>query len=487
MSGGKAAASKRPRLLRWLALAGIAAIAAGVACIVFLHSQGIAPRILAPYIAKRSAGHNSLITGSGKWVAQALTSVDRGAPEPYLLPPLMLGAQERPAASDMSAHARHVTTVEELRAAMASAQAGEVITLAPGTYIVRRKALDARNPGSAAQPIVVRAEQPGTVMLDIDTLEGIVVAGPYWRFENLSLRGVCRRHGACEHAFHVVGDAHHFAAVNNVLLDFNAHFKINGARGAFPDYGRIEGNTLRNESVRKTDNPVTPIDLVAASDWIIRGNLIADFVKQGGDGISYGAFAKGAGARTLFERNVVLCEQRLQGARGLRVGLSLGGGGTGKPYCRDGRCITEQEQGVIRNNLIAHCSDVGIYVNSGARSRIVHNTLLDTAGIDVRFPESSADIEGNLVDGSIRSRNGGQVRAQDNLATPVGFLYLGMHPQRGRFIAPGRLDLRWDGQVERRTAPESTPDLCGSVRPARPAYGAFEDFEACRRLAGAGR
>lgn len=470
MRGGK--------LLRWLALAGLAAIAAGVAGICYLQAQGIAPRVLAPYIAKRSSGHNGLITGTGAWVAQTLDSLDRGAFEPYPLPALAIGAQDSPAGTP-EGNVRLVTTAEELRAAMASAQAGDVITLVPGSYSVRYRPLDARRPGSAAQPIVVRAEHAGSVTLDIETVEGIVVAGPWWRFENLVLRGACQRQGACEHAFHVIGGAHHFSALNNTLLDFNAHFKINGGRGEFPDHGRIEGNTLRNESARKTDNPVTPIDLVAASDWLIRGNLIVDFVKQGGDRISYGAFAKGAGARTVFERNVVLCEQRLRGERGLRVGLSLGGGGTGKPYCRDGRCITEQEEGVIRNNLIASCSDAGIYVNSGARSRIVHNTLLDTAGIDVRFPESSADIDGNLIDGGIRSRNGGQVRAGDNLATPVGLLYLGMHPQRGRFVAPERLDLHWDGEPERRAVAEPTPDLCGSTRPARPAYGAFEDVGAC--------
>ncbi len=41
----------------------------------------------------------------------------------------------------------------------------------------------------------------------------------------------------------------------------NAHFKVNGSGGAYPDFGVIEGNTLRNGSVRDTGNPVTPVDL----------------------------------------------------------------------------------------------------------------------------------------------------------------------------------------------------------------------------------
>jgi hypothetical protein len=291
---------------------------------------------------------------------------------------------------------------------------------------------------------------------------------------------VCAHHEFCEHAFHVAGGAHHFAALNNTILDFNAHFKINGAGAQFPDAGLIEGNTLSNTGPRQTANPVTPIDLVAASGWIVRGNLITDFIKAGGDHISYGAFAKGAGAGTLFERNVVLCEQRLRGQPGQRVGLSFGGGGTGKPYCRDRRCITEQDGGIMRANLVASCSDVGIYVNAAANSKLVDNTLVDTAGIDVRFPESSAEVEGNLVDGAIRSRNGGQLRPGDNLQTPIALLYAGHHPLRSLFVAPGVFDFSWRGTPqEHLTAATPAPDLCGTARKEKRRYGAFEDFAAC--------
>jgi hypothetical protein len=326
----------------------------------------------------------------------------------------------------------------------------------------------------------VRAEHPGSALIEVGTRVGVEVAAPYWRFENLGLRGACGHPGDCEHAFHVFGAGSHFTALNNTLVDFNAHFKINGLRGVFPDHGRIEANTIRNEAPRRTRSAVTPIDLVAASDWVVRGNLIADFVKLGGDGVSYGAFAKGAAVRTLFERNAIVCEQRLQGLPGQRVGLSFGGGGTGRPYCRDGRCITEHEDGIMRNNLVASCSDVGIYVNNGARSRIAHNTLLDTAGNQVRYPASGADVEGNLVDGAIRARNDGQLRATDNLATPVALLYAGLHGQRGLFADPAQLDLRWDEAPPRRegAAPEG-PDLCGAARSVRPVYGAFEDFTRC--------
>ncbi len=62
----------------------------------------------------------------------------------------------------------------------------------------------------------------------------------------------------------------HFIARNNVITDFNAHFKINGNEGRFPDDGLIEQNTLTATAVRETANPVMPIDLVAANGWTIR-------------------------------------------------------------------------------------------------------------------------------------------------------------------------------------------------------------------------
>jgi parallel beta-helix repeat protein len=171
----------------------------------------------------------------------------------------------------------------------------------------------------------------------------------------------------------------------------------------------------------------------------------------------------------------------LQGETGQRVGLSFGGGGTGPAYCRDHRCITEQDHGVMRDNLIASCSDAGIYVNSGAGISISHNTLVDTGGIDVRFPESAADVIGNLVDGPIRARNGARVRALDNMDTPVAYLYAGYHPVRKLFADVQALNLAWGGKPPRRALASASTDMCGQRRPVWASYGAFEDFAACLR------
>lgn len=480
---GRGVAPRKSRRWTWLAAGtlGLSAMAlAGV--LYFLNDLGITPRSLGPYIERRSSGHNALIEGIGQTANKWLTRVDRGEqPLRSVGWASTIGAQAdgAPDAGRADGQEVLVSNTPEMVRAIATAAPGQVITLMPGRYHIDR-VVAAINPGSADAPITVRARQPGSAHLLVAVGEGFRVDAPYWRFENLSMQGVCRAGAYCEHAFHIVGRAHHFAAVNNTIVDFDAHFKINSEKGHFPDHGLIASNTLSNNAIRVTTKPVTPIDLVTGSHWVIRRNLITDFIKGDGDRISYGGFAKGGGGNNLLEQNIVICEDKLRGAPGQRVGLSLGGGGTGKQYCRDGRCITEQTGSVLRANLIASCSDDGIYINSAARSKLVHNTLVDTGGITVRFAESSADIEGNLVDGMIRSRDGGVLRLADNLHTSAARLYFGGHPQRALFSDALALDFRWRNPAQRRAAAgEMAPDLCGASRSAAPRYGAFEDFAAC--------
>lgn len=476
------AAAKLAR--RGLLAAGVLAVVSGGALLAAIDHVGRAPRTLAPYIEKRSSGHNPLIEHTGRRVAAILTSLDRGSADaaPARLA-LVAGAQPRPAGQDGAGI--QVATPEALRAALLQASPGDVITLAPGTYRFQGKGINVPRAGRADAPIVVRAAQPGTVHIELQTLEGFVVGAPYWRFENLNIDGTCPADDDCEHAFHIVGDGHHFASVNNTIRDFNAHFKINASGGRFPDDGLIEHTTLTATHVRTTTKPVTPIDIVTASGWTVRANLITDFVKGEGNQVSYGAYAKGAGRNNVFERNVVWCEQVLRGLPGQRVGLSLGGGGTGAEFCRDGRCITEQEGSTVRANLIVGCSDAGIYLNEAAGSKVFDNTLIDTTGIDVRYPASSAQVDGNLVDGPIRGRDGGIVHLGDNRATPLWRAYLGSHPVRGLFRAPEAGDFTWrDGaplraEADEEERPAGALDLCGTKRATPAVYGAFARFTEC--------
>jgi hypothetical protein len=365
----------------------------------------------------------------------------------------------------------------EFLKAIRKAKAGDVITLAAGIYHFKQRAITVKKSGSQLKPIVVRADKLGEVQIKLDTLEGFHVKAPYWIFENLDIQGVCQSHSACEHAFHIVGYGKYTVLRNNVIQDFNAHIKGNelpfGNKREYPDDVLIEGNTFFNSTVRNTGNPVTPIDVGGANNWVVKRNLIADFSKGRGNRISYAAFFKGGSAGAVFEQNLVICEMTHFG--GVRLGLSFGGGGAVAGSCRSdkGTCEVEHTNGIIRNNIIMHCPlDVGIYLNKAANSKIYNNILYNTRGIDNRFPKSTADIRNNILTGRILDRDGSKSVRMDNLIRESGFglgVFTLGRPNNELFIEPDVGDFT-PARVEPiagkgSVLPEVKDDFCGNIRP----------------------
>ena len=460
-----------------LALLGIIAAAVGTA--IVLNKVGRTPRQWAPYLQRRAVGHDPLIVNSVNLVAWWLNHADRmTVSKPFPLP-ASIGASPKRSGTVPEGRLRTVSSVEELETAITTALPGDIIQLAPGHYSFGK--IDITRPGTAAAPISLRAAQLGDVAIDSPAVELFKVYAPYWHFANLIVRGTCRDDTYCDHALHVVAGATHLLIRNNRFEDLNAAIKINGERGKFPDDGIIEGNTFTNSHPRRTGAPVTPIDLDDANGWDVRNNVITDFVRDWyRGGATYGAFAKGAGQGNVFERNFVACEWKLRGWPGAQVGLSLGGGGMGPSLSRDhGRSGIEQFFGVIRDNLIVSCGDAGIYLNRATRAMVEHNTLLDTSGIEARFPQSSAEVIGNMIDGTITARGGAIIHSRDNITSNLLGLFTGRHPVRGYFADPALLDLNW--RTRPAVRPDSDPgkDLCGMPRPPESRPGAFENYAPC--------
>jgi len=214
---------------------------------------------------------------------------------------------------------RVVSNMQDLAAAIASAAPGQVLELAPGSYALSQT-LTTGMAGLPAQPIVLRAAKPGAVEIVVTALQGIVVNQPYWVFENLDWRGACPTHDDCEHAYHVVGRARGTVILNNRIRDFNAHLKINGEGGTWPDDGLLQFNTLTNSAPRRTALPVSLVDLVGANGWQIADNHIERIAKDGGNKISYAICVKGAGQQARIERNLVVCTpERLSQAARVKV------------------------------------------------------------------------------------------------------------------------------------------------------------------------
>jgi hypothetical protein len=366
------------------------------------------------------------------------------------LSPMSLGAEVVP-----------VSNAAQLIAAIDSAAPGDEITLAPGTYTVAQN-LSCDVAGTAEAPIKVRSAAFGESLIRFDAVEGFRVSAPHWVFENLDIVGVCAVDSDCEHAFHVFGNADFLRVRDCRVRDFNAQIKSNILNGQFPDDALIERCEFSDSRSRNTSNPVTKIDVVGGRRWRVRANLIRDGEKGGGDNISYSAFLKGNSRDGVFERNLVICEDATAG--GIRLGLSFGGGGSGPgSICEDGTCTPEHQNGVMRNNVIAHCpADVGVYLNESAATRIEHNTLIANTGIDVRFAASTATIRNNLVSGLIRNRDGGTSTTVANLTG------LTLATYDAWFVDPAGLDLTLtDGSAFVDLGVPTgvdVPDFCGRLR-----------------------
>lgn len=318
---------------------------------------------------------------------------------------------------------KYISSIEEFNSIINTAEPGTEIILRKGIYKIKGRRLDLKISGTQDKPIIIKAEKPGEVVFEMSSQEGFFISKPFIQFENLIFKGIKGKDHSIEHAIHLVGNASNITFKNNEFINFNSHIKSNGIiinnTRHFPSYNKIINNNFFNEWKRDTKSPVTPIDVVGGSHWLIQNNFIADFGKngRGGNGITYGAYLKGGSTNGILDNNMIVCSWKLPhtNSRDIRIGLSLGGGGTGSSYCREGKCGFEHDNGTISNNTILNCNnDVGIYINRSSNTKIYNNVLKNTLGIDVRFPESNAAIYNNYIDGRTKSRDGGDISKNVN-------------------------------------------------------------------------
>jgi hypothetical protein len=372
----------------------------------------------------------------------------------------------------------YATNTKELIKGLKEISAGQTLVITPGDYHVKQASISLVNDGLKGLPIKVTATL-GTVKIFIRG-EGFVIDKPYWQFSNLHIIGACEIHSQCEHAFHVVGNGQHALIENNIIQDFNAMIKVNGIGDNYPDNGRVIQNTLFNTVARKTANPVTPIDLMHANNWLVSKNFIFDIQKSSGDKISYAAFFKGGSEQGVFERNLIMCAANLPDEY-TALGLSLGGGGSLKKDRRN-QNSAEHIGGIIRNNIIMHCAnDVGIYVNRSRDSFIEHNILYNTLGVDIRYPESDVKVTNNVISGRIKVRDNAQLIQRNNIIVNRGFI-TGKDNLSDYFIAPDIGNFTW--KKVRNTnvqVNESSPialDFCNAI-PSQQYIGAYSTERFC--------
>lgn len=429
----------------WFFVAAIGLLVLLLAATAFLASergQGLlaqvstrSPQELIRYTRHRLEGHPTL-----EWALlpglRALQRRWERMPPSGPLPTLGKGQQGTPLApaGPETGPMIRADTADGLAQALWEARPGTHIVIAPGRYTFD-KTLWLGQDGHAQAPIRVGALLPGTVRLEFTQVSGIRIDRPHWTFENLDIRGACARDHNCEHAFHVVGRGAFFTLRNNHVQDFNAHIKVNGLNGEWPDHGLVAFNTLTNRDTRQTDRPVVMLDLVGASHWKVQDNLVSNFAKGLGNQVAYGLFMKGAGEGGRIERNLVICSPTGVSRPGERVGISFGGGGTQPAaVCRsDGCAAFEHRHGLAANNIVAHCNDAGLDINRASDIVLAHNTLINTAGIIARRQPTQGHVLSNLLDGHILARDGAALVVEWNLNAPMDPI----------FVSPDALLLQW--------------------------------------------
>ncbi|RKG94581.1 chondroitinase-B domain-containing protein [Corallococcus carmarthensis] len=375
---------------------------------------------------------------------------------------------------------KSVATVADLQNALASAKAGDELVLEDGTYTVNAN-LNCAAEGTQAQPITVRAKNRYAALIRFNAQEGFKVSGRYWTFDGLTVEGICANDETCEHAFHVTGHAENFVLRNSRVRDFNAQLKVNAAKNGsgvweMPHRGLIENNEVYDTHARATNTPVTKLNIDTGDDWVVRGNELHDFSKAGG--ISYGAFMKSGGKRGLFDKNRVLCVKD-QPAGDTRIGLSFGGGGTGNEFCAPAfdptvPCSPEHTDGIIRNNIVANCSDVAVYLNKAANTRVLFNTFISTTGVDYRYAASTGEATGNVMSGLIRSnRDGatGNASANRMSVTTDDFAAWYVAPLKGDLTLKGDVSVLIGAGTRNALV---TEDFCARPRPTATTMGALE-------------
>lgn len=145
-----------------------------------------------------------------------------------------------------------VDTTAALQKAVARAQPGTWIVLAPGRYrLTPEIKLQAANSGTADKPIVVRGRSISSVVLESDAPGPIIVDAPYWVISDLVVRGRCRP-SPCAHLIDARASASPLTARNIFATGYR---RLIGSQSGHPQgTGVADGITLIGQEIVDSTN-----------------------------------------------------------------------------------------------------------------------------------------------------------------------------------------------------------------------------------------
>ncbi len=329
----------------------------------------------------------------------------------------------------------NVDTVNELVSAVNNASPGDSILIADGTYHLNGAYLRV---DTANVTLRSASGNRASVVLDGNyiTTEIFQIVASNVTIADLTLRE------AYDHPIHVSSSENGHTL--NTLI-YNVHIidpgqqaiKINpaaeGSLGYYTDEGEIACSHIELTDAGRThirDNCYTGgIDAHQSRDWVIRDNLIEGFWCD--SGLSEHGIHLWRGCRdTTIECNVLN-----DNARGIGLGLVTGGSGRTYPDnpCPAASGYVDDFGGLIRNNFISandgglfasqYGFDCGICLWNACNAQALHNTVYTAdssstfSSIEWRFPNTLALITNNLVNHTMRERDGASGVQSGNLTT----------------------------------------------------------------------
>jgi hypothetical protein len=371
----------------------------------------------------------------------------------------------------------------ELANIVASAASGTTILLADGTYDVSGVLMHFTTPGLTLRS--ASGDRDAVVLeANYGTGETALIVASDTTIADLTLAR------AFYHPIHITGTA--TANTENVRI-YNVKvidpgqqaIKINPSpEGFYSDGGLIACSHLELTDAGRAqvkDNCYTGgVDGHSAQGWVIRDNYIEGFWCE--QGLSeHGVHMWVTCRDTLVERNVIVdC------ARGIGFGLGENGNGKTREYgddpCPGVAGYLGHIDGVIRNNtvlarrpeLLASQAgfDSGIALEQACNPQVHHNTIASLmppfAGMEYRWPNTSAILKNNLVSHSIKQRDGAMAVEANNIVdaplthfvdAPGGDLHLAADSPAIGAGEPGLVDVDFEGDPR-----DGAPDVGADER-----------------------
>jgi hypothetical protein len=362
---------------------------------------------------------------------------------------------------------------------VADAPAGATIRLADGTYPVGT--ITVRSPGVTLRSA---SGDPSRVVLDAAYGPSALIH-PFANDVTVAELTLTRARDHLVHAYPAAGgpDLRGLLLYRVRMVDSGEQFlkaNTNEARSAWVDSGTVACSHFvmtpagRQNIERAFGCYTGGIDVHSGRGWRVRDSTFEGIYCEDGELAEHAIhFWKGARG-TLVENNVIINCARA-------IGFGLGDGGDTRPYSDDpypGVGYIGHYDGVIRgNSVLADIAqyDTGIELAQARGTRVLHNTLVETAAasgsfssVDYRWANTRVELANNLTR-RITARDGGEAVLSHNVEpTPQEWL---VDPLRGDFhLRPGQ-----NGAQDRGVAVAGAGlDIDGRARD----YGAAPDIGA---------